>query len=329
MHFRTRRCHLRAIAGAVVVATLALATIGPAFSQTASEVPPGEAVEDGALTASPEVTAVPTAGAVQGAGKSKSSMRDVFAGTLAVVLQASGSTLAVGLAQALTGGLTEWFSRKLNAKSGPPADASAEPGSFAASAAEMQITESAGTQSPGGPLVAGLAFEVHAMGGDGTTVPVDPVAHQFRTGDRFVVYFRPALPGFMDVYNINAAGIQTHIDSQELAAAQLARLGPYEFAAMTGEEQLRLVLSPCSTPALAGATRDIVKVPTAVPTGPGIGIAACSSPLTRSIRDVPTRDIRKVAVEGTTGFALDPLTSQEMASGQVQAREVTIRLQHR
>lgn len=315
MHFRTRRYHLRTITGAVVVATLALAAIGPAFSQTASEVPPAEAVEDGALTAAPEVTAVPTAGAVQGAGKSKSSMRDVFAGTLAVVLQASGSTLAVGLAQALTGGLTEWFSRKLNAKSEPPA--------------EMQVTESAGIQPPGGPLVAGLAFEVHAMGGDGTTVPVDPVAHQFRTGDRFVVYFRPALPGFMDVYNINAAGIQTHIDSQELAAAQLARLGPYEFAAMTGEEQLRLVLSPCSTPALAGVTRDIVKVPAAAPMGPDVGIAACSSPLTRSIRDVPTRDIRKVAVEGTTGFALDPLTSQEMASGQVQAREVTIRLQHR
>jgi hypothetical protein len=305
---------------AIVVA--AAAALGAASAQTPLQAPTGP-VDPGNVTAAPQDAAAAIPAAPQ-AGTARTSMRDVFAGTLAAVLQASGSTLALGLAQAVTGGLTGWFGRKLNPRSGPSAEAAAAPVTPVA-----PVPPDSSAVAADVPLVAGLAFEVHALGANGASVPVDPATHQFRTGDRFVVYFRPALPGYMDVYNVNAAGIVTHIDSLELAAAQLTRLGPYEFAALTGDEQLRLVLSPCSTPALVGATRDIVKVPDAVPTSPGLAIHSCAGPVTRSLSDVPTRDIRKVAVEGNTGFALDPLSPDELASGQLATREVTIRFQHR
>jgi hypothetical protein len=177
-----------------------------------------------------------------------------------------------------------------------------------------------------GEVFAGLAFEVHAVVPGGATIPVNPATHEFRTGDRFVVHYRPTLPGQMTVFNINPAGIQSQIDRVDLAAGQLAQLGPYEFAAMTGDEQLRLVLSPCSTPELLAATRDIVNVANAAPGA--LNLAACS-PVTRSIRDVPTRDIRKVGVEGTTAFALDPVSANEFSSGQLTPREVTIVFRHR
>jgi hypothetical protein len=72
------------------------------------------------------------------------------------------------------------------------------------------------------------------------------------------------------------------------------------------------------------ATRDIVNVANAPPAAPSFNLAGCS-PATRSIREVRTRDIRKVAVEGTTGFALDAVSPAEFSSGQVTPREVTIR----
>jgi hypothetical protein len=180
----------------------------------------------------------------------------------------------------------------------------------------------------GGGVFAGLAFEVHAVLPGGAMTPVNPATHEFRTGDRFIVVYRPTLPGQMTVFNINPAGVQTQIDRVDLAAGQLAQLGPYEFAAMTGDEQLRLVLSPCSTPELLATTRDIVNVANAAPAAPALNLAACS-PATRSIRDVPTRDIRKVGVEGTTAFALDPVSASEFSSGQVAPREVTIVFRHR
>jgi hypothetical protein len=161
----------------------------------------------------------------------------------------------------------------------------------------------------------------------GGTAAVNPATHEFRTGDRFLVFYRPTLPGQMDVFNINPAGVQSQIDRVDLAAGQLAQLGPYEFAAMTGDEQLRLVLSPCSTPELMATTRDIVNVSNAAPAAPAFNLAGCS-PATRSIREVRTRDIRKVAVEGTTGFALDPVSTTEFSTGQVTPREVTIRFRH-
>jgi hypothetical protein len=142
------------------------------------------------------------------------------------------------------------------------------------------------------------------------------------------VFFRPSLPGRMDIYNINPAGRQSLIDAQELAAGQLTQLGPYEFTAATGDEQLRLVMQPCSTPQLVSATRDIVRVPDTIPVQSGLELQTCNVSATRSARAVPTRDIRKVSMEDGTQFALDPLSAQELASGQVAPREVTIRFRH-
>jgi hypothetical protein len=180
-------------------------------------------------------------------------------------------------------------------------------------------------------VFAGIAYEVHALTADGHWVPVEPMSYQFRTGDRFMVYYRPSLPGRMQVYNVNPAGKQTLIDAADMAAAQLAGLGPYEFTALSGEESLRLVLSPCSTPQLLVATRDIVKSdvppPSNAQTGGGVHLENCGVTATRSA-DIRTRDIQKVAADGTTSFALDPVSQQELSSGQLESRQVTIVFHH-
>lgn len=286
----------------------------------------------------------------------KQTMKRMFAGTLATLTQTAGTVILGGLTQAIAGGLTSWFSRRPKsqpdvaavAQAAPPPPVFAAPVEPAPAVAPAFVaapqffdTQTGAVTAPdpvfaqalaapvaGNEIFAGLAYEVHAVVAGGGTVPVNPATHEFRTGDRFLVFYRPTLPGQMDVFNINPAGVQSQIDRVDLAAGQLAQLGPYEFAAMTGDEQLRLVLSPCSTPELLATTRDIVNVSTAVPSAPAFNLAGCS-PATRSIREVRTRDIRKVAVEGATGFALDPVSATEFSTGQVTPREVTIRFRHR
>jgi len=182
--------------------------------------------------------------------------------------------------------------------------------------------------TPGaGSLYAGFAYEIHAIGTDGYAQPVDPATHSFRTGDRFKVVYRPSLPGQVDVYNINAAGQTSRIDTLGVAAGQLAELGPYEFADMKGNETLILSLAPCSTAALMTATRNIVKVPDSASANGSFQLSQCGGPATRGLR-TKTRDIRKVSVENGTSFGLDPLTPGEITSGDVAPRQITISLQH-
>lgn len=183
-----------------------------------------------------------------------------------------------------------------------------------------------------GTLYAGIAYEVHAMSADGRSTPINPATYVFRTGDRFMVYYRPSLPGRMEVYNVNPAGQQTLIDTTNMAAGQMTALGPYQFTNLTGDESLRLVLSPCSSPQLLAATRDIVRADAAYPmtsqAGSGGQLSACSATTTRGLA-VHTRDIQKVAVDGTTSYALDAVSRQELASGQVTPREANIVFHHR
>lgn len=273
------------------------------------------------------------------------SMKEVFAGTVAAVVQASGGALLSGVAQVITGGLLNWFSRKVGADDVPdeqspaalagraPADIAAPAPDHAAAISGAPGPEDAIRPEPAlqalDGIAAGLAFEVHRLLPDGATSRVDPAAHEFRTGERFVVYFRPSLPGRIDIYNINPASQQLLIDTQELAAGQLTRLGPYEFTATTGDEQLRLVMQPCSTPQLTSATRDIVRVRDTLPVQSGIELQSCSATATRSAPAMRTRDIRKLSEEDGTQFALDPLGADEIASGQIAPREVTLRFRHR
>jgi hypothetical protein len=178
-----------------------------------------------------------------------------------------------------------------------------------------------------GSLYAGFAYEIHAMSVNGYAQPVDPATHAFRTGDRFKVVYRPSMPGQVDVYNVNAAGQTSRIDTLSVAAGQLAELGPYEFADMKGNETLILSLAPCSTAALMTATRNIVKVPDASNTNGSFQLSQCGGPTTRGLR-TKTRDIRKVSVENGTSFALDALAPGEIASGDVAPRQITISLRH-
>jgi hypothetical protein len=157
---------------------------------------------------------------------------------------------------------------------------------------------------------------------------VDPATYSVRTGDRFRVYYRPALPGRVDVFNVNAAGQNAQIDTVNVAAGDLATMGPYEFTRLTGEETLILRLSACATPSMLAPTRDIVKAADAPMSGPQFG--SCSDVVTRGIkRKTKVRDIQKVSMEGGTSFALDAVSPAEMSSGQYAPRQVTITLHHR
>ena len=183
-----------------------------------------------------------------------------------------------------------------------------------------------------GALYAGIAYEVHIAGADGTfSAPVNSATYEFHTGDKFMVYYRPSLPGHMEIFNINAAGKRTLIDSSNMAAGAMTGLGPYQFTNDGGDETLLLVLSPCSTPQLITTTRDIVKLDTTAPPSPQsnpIQLGNCGAPTARGL-DVHTRDIEKVAVEGSTSFALDPVSPKELKSGQVTPREIPIVFHHR
>jgi hypothetical protein len=177
-------------------------------------------------------------------------------------------------------------------------------------------------------VYAGVAYEVHALGSGAGSMVVDPSTYIFRTGDRFAVYIRPSLPGRMEVYNTNPLGQRTRIDTTTLAAGQLTTLGPYQFSATTGDESLELLLSPCSSTQLLAGTRDIINpaAGAAAPsTGAALTLASCTAPLTRGIR---TRDIQKVGQDGSTSFALDPVSSTEVASGQLAPRSVRIVFHH-
>jgi hypothetical protein len=316
----------------------------------------------------------------QGAPSSGSNLKQVFAGTLATVLQTTGVGVAGAIAQGLTGALASWFSKPAQqANAAAPSPMMGQPmggmtadpmgGMTAQPMGGMQTQSMGGMPSqpmggmpgpgmgmpdsaampgsmpmaaPSSPpmLYAGMAFEVHWLHRDGRTQAVDPATHYFATGDRFVVFYRPTLPGRVNIFNVNPLGEEKQIDAVNVAAGELARLGPYEFRGTTGQELLRLILSPCSSPQLYATTRDIVRVddysqPMPMPTqaqppapSPALGLGDCNAVTSRSARPT-TRDIAKVEMDGDTLFALDPVSPQEVASGRLEAREITIALRHR
>jgi hypothetical protein len=294
-------------------------------------------------------------------------MRQIFAESLAAVVSATGSSAANAVTAGLTGAISGWLDRKSRSRAGRSGSSYAAPSSgypaaprtqdypsYPSSqpapaypaypaypsespqqpspAAQSEVYAGASPTYPAGgspPIYAGIAYEIHLLAPRGGSAPVDPTTYVFRTGDRFQVLYRPSLPGRVDVFNVNAAGQQTQIDSTSVAAGQLATLGPYEFADLTGDETLILSLSPCSTPALMTATRNIVKVMDGPVGGTApLQLSACGGAATRGLR-TKTRDIRKVSVEQGTSFALDPLGASELSSGDVEPRQVTLTLAHR
>ena len=263
--------------GAVVVATPALATLGRAVSQTASEVPPGDGRGGCApltrLRRSPQKS--PTACAVQ-ARASQGRCVKYLPARSPLSFRRPVATLATGVAQVVTGRLVDWFSRKLNARSGPPADGAAPGSTRPAPRSDHRVR---GTQSPGGPLVAGLAFEVHRDG----PVAVRPCRSiRSRTSSVPAIASSstsvPACPGRMDVFNINPAG-QSDPDRYPGTRCRRSstRLGPYEFAAMTGDEQLRSGAVPVFDAGARARDARHRRVPTAVPTGPESASLACNA----------------------------------------------------
>jgi hypothetical protein len=210
----------------------------------------------------------------------------------------------------------------------PPQVYDARTGLLVTAASNPYATRGLGMENA---VYAGIAYEVHALAANGQESPVNSATYEFHTGDKFMVYYRPSLPGHMEIYNVNTAGQQTLIDSSNMAAGQMTSLGPYQFTNQTGDESLRLVLSPCSSPQLLAATRDIVRAdasPQSVPANTALKLASCGAPAARGL-DVHTRNIEKVGVEGTTSFALDPLYLKESSSGQVTPREAIIVFHHR
>jgi hypothetical protein len=289
------------------------------------------------------------------AGGTRIPARELFVGTMTAILQGVAGNLATSVVESLAGSITGWFARRQEPASQaglPLSDPNAIPpgappvGTYplaagavpsyatpvydlqtgqADPAAAMAYAAATAGADPG--LYAGIAYEVHTLAAGSQGMPVNAATHEFRTGDRFVVYFRPSVPGQLQVFNINPLGVQTLIDTTNMAAGQLSTLGPYEFAANKGDDRLRLVLTPCSSPQLIAGTRDIMNVSGSDSAG-AVALVDCSALATRSVEGPATRDIRKVVVDGTTSFALDPVSVPETASGQLVPREITIVFRH-
>jgi hypothetical protein len=181
--------------------------------------------------------------------------------------------------------------------------------------------------APAPTLYAGIAFEVHVLGAGGTETTVDPGSYVFHSGERFLLYYRPSLPGRVRVFNVSPTGEVIPIETLTLAGAQLAKLGPYQLTDPAGDEALRLVLEPCSSPELVAATRNIVKATDSGP-GPDLSLGSCPTSA-QPAAGVGARNIVKTTMDGNTGFALDPVNSQELASGRLTPRETTIAIHHR
>jgi hypothetical protein len=219
---------------------------------------------------------------------------------------------------------------------GAPAPAAAGmPGAPAAAGVPGPATPGMGMPSGTPSLYAGLAFEVHALSRTGESVPVDPATYSFASGDRFVVMYRPSLPGQVAIYNVNPLGQEKKIDAVNVAAGELTRLGPYEFRDNVGREVLRLILTPCRSAQLIATTRDIVKVEdtpstaaAASPVPGALGLPDCSVVASREVRP-QTRDIVKVGAEEGTMFALDQVSQQEIQAGSITPRELTLTFNHR
>ncbi len=193
------------------------------------------------------------------------------------------------------------------------------------SGAPAMPTPIAATSAPA--LYAGLAFEVHLVGPGGAETTVDPGTYVFHSGERFLVYYRPSLPGRVHVFNVSPMGEVIPIETLTLAGGELAKLGPYQLTEPAGDEALRLVLEPCSSPELMAATRNIVKASDAG-SGSDLHLGACQASAAPAA-GVGTRNIVKATMDGNTGFALDPVSSQELASGHLASRETTIAIHHR
>jgi hypothetical protein len=255
------------------------------------------------------------------------SPRFLFAAALAMIIK----TVGANVASSLTQGIVNWFS----SSPGPPVGDAPAVTPWVAPAAGVNAGAAAGANAPGAGtaaaagLYAGIAFEVHLVGAGGSETAVDPAAYVFRSGERLVVYYRLSLPGRVHVFNVSPSGEVIPIESLTLAAGQLAKLGPYLLTDPAGDEALRLVLEPCSSPQLVAATRNIVKAGEAgSAVGNDVPIPSCLA-APQSAAAPATRNIVKAAMDGGTGFALDAVSSQELATGRLAARETNIAVHHR
>ncbi len=340
------RVHRIAIVAAVVIP--AFLAVGAGAQMTDPNMQPAPYVQPA------DPNAPPASG--------KKMFKQLFAGTLTAVLQASGVGLATGLTTAMSGAIQNWFNKPpkapgMNAAAagmgGMPTspdtvdgrhDRCAGHANGHAAADDATRHECDAAMPPGmnaipaapaamPSLYAGLAYEVQAIR-NGQAMTVDPATHSFATGERFVVMYRPSLPGQVAIYNVNPLGQETQIDAVNVAAGELTRLGPYEFRATTGREVLRLILSPCRDDNLMATTRDIVKVdemssaPAGAPVTGALVLPNCSVVAARTDRP-QTRDIVKVDSEDGTMFALDPVSQQEIQAGSFTPRELTLTFTHR
>lgn len=282
------------------------------------------------------------------------STRSFFLATLLGVLaQGLGSSLSQGMG----GSITRWF----EARSATPAS-TAPPSAPANSAAELAnaagnalsngaVGPSAGT-SPA-PLYAGIAFEVHAVTNDGAAAPVDPAQHVFHTGDRFMVFYRPNLPGRVDIFNLDPQNRESRIDASEVGAGQLVTLGPYRFVDTKGAEVLRIVLSPCDArvrgvrniaradgsasapvdspmlPSTSLAPTSSSSMPMTAGSPSRLQLSPCSASRPTAVASRGRRDIQRVVRDGDTSFALDAIDGREIEMRAFAPREISIAMTHR
>ena len=270
-----------------------------------------------------------------GGGGEKSS------GTRSIFLSLFATHFIPGIAE----GLSNWFNRRMFGGEGSPSgagDSETSSAQISTSDGDLQagavpigaLPTGANALAPamapaaaaGPTLHAGVAYEVLLLGSGGDRRSVDAHQHIFRSGEQFEVAYRPNFPGRVEVYNIDPSGRVTLIDRLTLQAAELGTLGPYEFVGEKGEDLLRIVLHPCRAPA---TTRNIRRIEMRKEVDRVLGDCAdAEGGKDNQAAQVATRSIAKVAREGSTNYALDPVQKSELDSGKLQPREIIVRFRH-
>ena len=237
------------------------------------------------------------------------------------------ATLIPTIASGLANTLINWFGQKVLTPSGQIQPEALVQQQSIAPTPETISRPPGFVPTPQGDLHAGIAYEVYVQRPDLQWAQVNTQTFIFATGQRFVVVYRPNLPGRVDVYNRNPRGQETAIDSTYISGGQLVTLGPYQFSEPKGDELLRIVLTPCLSPQAPAITRDIARVANGDASALPFRLSQCMSKT--EAPPVGTRDIQKVSMDGGTAFALDRLSSSEQSTGNLAPRSLSIGLQHR
>ena len=119
--------------------------------------------------------------------------------------------------------------------------------------------------------------------------------------------------------------------SETVRIARPSRRAAALLASLASVNTIAQVSPPPAPPALQGSqhfSSGTSSAVSATAAGSALHISSCQNS-SQPAAGLATRNIVKAWMDGNTGFALDPVDSQELASGRLAPRETSIAIHHR